>query len=92
MSCLLCPRKRKSRDAGGTSVMCQEATFLAFSGSLRQFDATKPMVFLNATTFTSFIMAKYRTALSDDVATLVGIDHGFSFPMRYFEGPGLKTD
>ncbi len=28
MSCLLCPRKRKSRDAGGTSAMCQEEKFM----------------------------------------------------------------
>jgi hypothetical protein len=27
--------------------------------------------------------------LSEDVPTLVGIDHGFSFPMRYFETHGL---
>jgi len=25
-------------------------------------------------------------------ATLVGIDHGFSFPLRYFEAHGLKPD
>lgn len=30
--------------------------------------------------------------LSDDVPTLVGIDHGFSFPLRYFETHGLKPD
>jgi hypothetical protein len=24
--------------------------------------------------------------------TLVGIDHGFSFPLRYFEAHGLKPD
>jgi hypothetical protein len=30
--------------------------------------------------------------LSEDVATLVGIDHGFSFPLRYFEVHGLKPD
>jgi len=30
--------------------------------------------------------------LSEDVATLVGIDHGFSFPLRYFEVHYLKPD
>jgi hypothetical protein len=30
--------------------------------------------------------------LSDDVPTLVGIDHGFSFPLRYFEQHGLLAD
>jgi hypothetical protein len=30
--------------------------------------------------------------LADDVPTLVGIDHGFSFPLRYFENHGLKLD
>jgi hypothetical protein len=30
--------------------------------------------------------------LSDDAATLVGIDHGFSFPLRYFEAHDLKPD
>jgi hypothetical protein len=30
--------------------------------------------------------------LSEDVPTLVGIDHGFSFPLRYFETHGLKPD
>ncbi len=30
--------------------------------------------------------------LAEDVATLVGIDHGFSFPLRYFETHGLKPD
>jgi hypothetical protein len=30
--------------------------------------------------------------LAEDVATLVGIDHGFSFPLRYFEAHGLKHD
>jgi hypothetical protein len=30
--------------------------------------------------------------LSDDTPTLVGIDHGFSFPLRYFEVHGLKPD
>ncbi len=30
--------------------------------------------------------------LSEDVATLVGIDHGFSFPLRYFEVHGLAPD
>jgi hypothetical protein len=30
--------------------------------------------------------------LSEDVPTLVGIDHGFSFPLRYFEVHGLKPD
>jgi hypothetical protein len=30
--------------------------------------------------------------LADDVATLVGIDHGFSFPLRYFEVHGLLPD
>jgi hypothetical protein len=28
--------------------------------------------------------------LAADIATLVGIDHGFSFPLRYFEAHGLK--
>jgi hypothetical protein len=27
--------------------------------------------------------------LSEDVPTLVGIDHGFSFPLRYFENHGI---
>lgn len=30
--------------------------------------------------------------LSEDVATLVGIDHGFSFPLRYFEVHYLEPD
>ncbi|WP_081608882.1 hypothetical protein [Paramagnetospirillum caucaseum] len=30
--------------------------------------------------------------LSDEVPTLVGIDHGFSFPLRYFEVHGLPPD
>ena len=30
--------------------------------------------------------------LADDVPTLVGIDHGFSFPLRYFEVHRLETD
>jgi len=30
--------------------------------------------------------------LSSDVPTLVGIDHGFSFPLRYFEAHGLMPD
>lgn len=30
--------------------------------------------------------------LSDDVPALVGIDHGFSFPLRYFEAHGLLPD
>ncbi|MGA8292928.1 MAG: hypothetical protein WB820_10545, partial [Rhodoplanes sp.] len=30
--------------------------------------------------------------LSEDSPTLVGIDHGFSFPLRYFEKHGLKPD
>jgi hypothetical protein len=30
--------------------------------------------------------------LSQDAPTLVGIDHGFSFPLRYFEIYGLKPD
>ena len=30
--------------------------------------------------------------LTEDVPTLVGIDHGFSFPLRYFEEHGLKFD
>ena len=30
--------------------------------------------------------------LADDVPTLVGIDHGFSFPLRYFEVHGLEPD
>ena len=30
--------------------------------------------------------------LADDVTTLVGIDHAFSFPLRYFETNGLKLD
>ena len=30
--------------------------------------------------------------LSEDAPTLVGIDHGFSFPLRYFEAHGLKPD
>jgi hypothetical protein len=28
--------------------------------------------------------------LSENIATLVGIDHGFSFPVRYFERHGLR--
>lgn len=30
--------------------------------------------------------------LDEDLPTLVGIDHGFSFPLRYFEAHGLKAD
>lgn len=30
--------------------------------------------------------------LSEDVPTLVGIDHGFSFPLRYFEAHHLEPD
>ena len=30
--------------------------------------------------------------LAEDVPTLVGIDHGFSFPLAYFEMHGLTTD
>jgi hypothetical protein len=30
--------------------------------------------------------------LAEDIPTLVGIDHGFSFPLRYFEVHGLKPD
>jgi hypothetical protein len=30
--------------------------------------------------------------LGKDVPTLVGIDHGFSFPLRYFETHGIKPD
>jgi hypothetical protein len=30
--------------------------------------------------------------LAEDVPTLVGIDHGFSFPLRYFEAHGLQPD
>jgi hypothetical protein len=30
--------------------------------------------------------------LAEDAATLVGIDHGFSFPLRYFEVHGLLPD
>ncbi len=30
--------------------------------------------------------------LAEDVPTLVGIDHGFSFPLRYFEAHGLEPD
>ena len=30
--------------------------------------------------------------LSEDVPTLVGIDHGFSFPLRYFKVHGLERD
>src|ERR1700730_10409879 len=30
--------------------------------------------------------------LAEDVSTLVGIDHGFSFPLRYFEVHGLVPD
>jgi hypothetical protein len=30
--------------------------------------------------------------LAEDVPTLVGIDHGFSFPLRYFEVHRLKPD
>jgi len=30
--------------------------------------------------------------LSEGLPTLVGIDHGFSFPIRYFETHGLKPD
>ena len=31
-------------------------------------------------------------AVAEDRATLVGIDHGFSFPLRYFEVHRLKPD
>jgi hypothetical protein len=30
--------------------------------------------------------------LSDDIPTLVGIDHGFSFPLRYFEVHRLEPN
>jgi hypothetical protein len=30
--------------------------------------------------------------LAEDIPTLVGIDHGFSFPLRYFEVHGLQPD
>ena len=30
--------------------------------------------------------------LGEDIPTLVGIDHGFSFPLRYFEVHGLKPE
>lgn len=30
--------------------------------------------------------------LAEDTHTLVGIDHGFSFPLRYFETHGLKSN
>ena len=30
--------------------------------------------------------------LAEDVPTLVGIDHGFSFPLHYFEAHGLEYD
>src|SRR6516165_136223 len=30
--------------------------------------------------------------LAEDAPTLVGIDHGFSFPLRYFEAHGLKPN
>jgi hypothetical protein len=30
--------------------------------------------------------------LSEDVPTIVGIDHGFSFPLRYFTEHGLPLD
>ena len=30
--------------------------------------------------------------LAEDAPTLIGIDHGFSFPLRYFEIHGLKPD
>jgi hypothetical protein len=30
--------------------------------------------------------------LAEDVPTLVGVDHGFSFPLRYFEAHGLIPD
>ena len=30
--------------------------------------------------------------LAEDAPTLVGIDHGFSFPLRYFETHGLLLD
>src|SRR5437870_1808927 len=30
--------------------------------------------------------------LAEDTSTLVGIDHGFSFPLRYFEVHRLKPD
>jgi hypothetical protein len=31
-------------------------------------------------------------SLGESIPTLVGIDHGFSFPMRYFEVNGLRRD
>src|ERR1700721_2769694 len=30
--------------------------------------------------------------LAEEAATLVGIDHGFSFPLRYFAAHGLEPD
>ena len=30
--------------------------------------------------------------LTEETPTLIGIDHGFSFPLRYFETHGLKLD
>jgi hypothetical protein len=38
-------------------------------------------------------IAKYLVErLAEDPPTLVGIDHGFSFPLRYFEAHGLELD
>jgi hypothetical protein len=38
-------------------------------------------------------IAHWLTAqLSENAPTLVGIDHAFSFPLRYFEAHGLKPD
>lgn len=38
-------------------------------------------------------MAEWLIArLGEDTPTLVGIDHGFSFPLRYFEAHGLEPD
>jgi len=38
-------------------------------------------------------LADWLIALvSDGIPTIIGIDHGFSFPMRYFEQHGLEPD
>jgi len=33
-----------------------------------------------------------RRRVGEDAATLVGIEHGFSFPLRYFEAHRLEPD
>lgn len=40
----------------------------------------------------SGVAAWLEQRLAEELPTLVGIDHGFSFPLRYFEVHGIKPD